>query len=151
MSNQTEDIQHTVALIKPDVVAAGRVGELITEIEHNPTLTLEAMWYIEPEASFWEAFYYMIAEEPFFQRQMEFMNSGRSVALTLSGENAINYWREWMGPTDPVKAKSDQPGCLRGRYGTELPRNAVHGSDSSAEARREALLLAKLFLTQADA
>jgi hypothetical protein len=59
-----------------------------------------------------------------------------TVALLLERVNAIATWRWLIGATDPNKA---EPGTLRQRFGgTELPDNAVHGSDSAENAAREA-------------
>jgi nucleoside-diphosphate kinase len=39
-----------------------------------------------------------------------------------------------MGPTDSTKA---EPGTIRGDFGTDIERNAVHGSDAPETARVE--------------
>ncbi|HCM60457.1 MAG TPA: nucleoside-diphosphate kinase, partial [Bacteroidales bacterium] len=40
-----------------------------------------------------------------------------------------------IGTTDPAKAA---PGTVRAEFGTDVRMNAVHGSDSPENARREA-------------
>jgi nucleoside-diphosphate kinase len=52
----------------------------------------------------------------------------------LEGENAIAKWREIMGATDPAKAA---PGSVRRDFGTNVERNATHGSDAADTARWE--------------
>lgn len=65
------------------------------------------------------------------------MTSGPVIAMILMGSNVIAGWREMMGPTDPVKARSEAPSTVRARYGTDSTHNAVHGSDSVDTARSE--------------
>ena len=62
------------------------------------------------------------------------MTSGPCVVMAIEGENAIARYREVMGPTDSKKAPA---GTIRNRYGTDIERNAVHGSDGSETAKVE--------------
>jgi len=62
------------------------------------------------------------------------MTSGPVVVCALEGENAIARWRELMGPTDSTKAPK---GTIRGDHGTDVERNASHGSDAPETARLE--------------
>ena len=57
--------------------------------------------------------------------------------MELVAPNAIQKWRQFIGPTNTLKAREEAPNSLRGRYGTDGTRNAVHGSDSPASAERE--------------
>ncbi len=65
------------------------------------------------------------------------MTTGPIVAMELVGPDAVNRWRNMMGPTDSQKAKEQGPHLLRARFGSDGTRNAVHGSDSAASAQRE--------------
>jgi nucleoside-diphosphate kinase len=74
------------------------------------------------------------AARPFFGDLVTFMTEGPIVAMCLEGEDAIRRWRDLMGPTDAAKAP---PSTLRGRFGTNIERNAVHGSDAPETAAFE--------------
>ncbi|CAM6000196.1 unnamed protein product [Sphagnum balticum] len=54
--------------------------------------------------------------------------------MALHKDNAIAGWRELIGATDSKKAA---PGTVRNIYGTDLGKNAVHGSADSASALKE--------------
>jgi nucleoside-diphosphate kinase len=79
-------------------------------------------------------FYAVHRERPFFAALVKFMTSGPIVVSVLEGADAIARNRRLMGPTDSSKA---EPGTIRGDFGTDIERNAVHGSDAPATARVE--------------
>ena len=81
-----------------------------------------------------KAFYAVHKERPFYGALVQFMTSGPCVVMAIEGENAIARYREVMGPTDSKKAP---PGTIRNRYGTDIERNAVHGSDGADTAKVE--------------
>lgn len=56
------------------------------------------------------------------------MSSGPSVAMSAIGENGMQRWREYIGPTDAEVAKVEAPNSLRAIYGTDITKNGVHGS-----------------------
>jgi len=62
------------------------------------------------------------------------MSEGPVFVMVLEGENIINHWRELMGPTNPHDAPMES---VRGKYGTDIGRNAVHGSDAPETAVQE--------------
>lgn len=65
------------------------------------------------------------------------MTSGPVVAMELMGVDAVNKWREMIGPTDSCVARKGAPSSLRARFGKDNTENACHGSDSLASAARE--------------
>ena len=79
-------------------------------------------------------FYAVHKERPFFGDLVKFMTSGPVVAMVLEGDNAIARWRDLMGPTNSNEAPA---GTLRGDFGTDIERNAVHGSDAPETAKLE--------------
>ena len=81
-----------------------------------------------------ESFYSAHRGKPFYQGLVEFMTEGPCIIAVLEKENAITAYRELMGPTDPTKAGD---GSIRKVYGADVRRNAVHGSDSPENARKE--------------
>ena len=81
-----------------------------------------------------KGFYAVHKERPFFGDLVKFMTSGPVIAMVLEGENAIARWRDLMGPTNSNEAPA---GTLRGDFGTDIERNAVHGSDAPETAKLE--------------
>ena len=126
-------LERTLAMIKPDAVAKGAVGPIITMMEASG-LKVVAMKMTRLTRQQAEAFYLVHRERPFYNPLCTFMSSGAIVALVLEGENAIKGYRELMGATDSRKAA---PGTIRHKYGTDNEKNAVHGSDAPETATVE--------------
>lgn len=126
-------IQSTLAIIKPDAVAAGNAGNIIQMIE-DAGFEVAALKKVRLTAKQAEGFYHVHRERPFFGSLVEFMTSGPVVLMILRAEGAIAKWRELMGPTDATKAGAD---TVRGRFGTNIERNASHGSDAPETAAFE--------------
>ena len=126
-------LERTFFIIKPDAVRAGNQWTILAEIEKNgfELLALKKLRLNRQQA---EGFYFVHAEKKFFGELVEFMTSGPVFVGALARENAIQGWRELMGPTDSTKAPAT---TLRGRFGTDIQFNAVHGSDSPENARIE--------------
>ncbi|MGA7742515.1 MAG: nucleoside-diphosphate kinase [Polyangia bacterium] len=125
--------ERTFAIIKPDAVAKNAIGGIITAIEAAGlrVIGLRLLRMSQVQA---EGFYGVHRERPFFRSLVTFMTSGPCVVMALEGDNAILRWRELMGPTDSSKAP---PGTIRASFGTNIERNAVHGSDGPDTARFE--------------
>jgi nucleoside-diphosphate kinase len=126
-------IERTFGIVKPDAVAKGAVGGVIDMIEKGGlrVIALRMTLMSKPEA---EGFYAVHKARPFFSALIGFMTSGPCVVMGLEGENAITRYRELMGPTDSKKAPA---GTIRGQYGTDIEKNAVHGSDGPDTAKFE--------------
>ena len=133
MQESKVEMERTLAIIKPDAVAAGVIGEVIRRIE-GEGLTVAAMRLARLSERETEGFYYVHRQRPFFGSLVKFMTSGPCVLLVLRGTDAVVRWRNLMGSTDPSKA---EPGTLRSLFGTNIERNAVHGSDSEDSASFE--------------
>jgi nucleoside-diphosphate kinase len=126
--------ERTLALVKPDAAARpGATGEILRRIEEAGlrVIALKKLRLTESQA---QGFYAVHRQRPFFGDLVKFMTSGPIVAAVLEGEGAIAKWRELMGPTDSEEAP---PGTIRGDFGTDIERNAVHGSDAPETARVE--------------
>ncbi len=123
-------MEQTLAIIKPDGVAQGVIGAIITRIEEEG-LRIVAMRMQHLTAREAEGFYYVHRDKPFFADLVNYMTSGPVVLMTLAGPDAIQRWRDLMGATDPRKAA---PGTIRRDMGTNIERNVVHGSDSKDSA-----------------
>ena len=126
-------MEKTLAIIKPDAVAAAQIGTIISAVELGglAIVGVKMLQLTKQEA---EGFYRVHRERPFFAALTSFMSEGPVVVLALQGENAIVRWREMMGATDPAQAAE---GTLRKALGSNIERNAVHGSDSPASAAFE--------------
>lgn len=125
--------ERTLAIIKPDAMEKGIVGEIMKRIDDASlkVIGMKMQWLDKPGA---EGFYAVHKDKPFFSSLCEFMTSGPSIAIVLEGDNAITTWRGVMGVTDPEKAEE---GTIRADFGTDIQHNAVHGSDAPETAKFE--------------
>ena len=126
-------MDRTLAIIKPDAVAAGHAGRIIAKLQDEGFVVrgLKMLRLTEVQA---QAFYAVHKERPFYGSLVEFMTSGPVVPLALERDNAVPQLREVMGATDVAKAA---PGTIRQMFGTSIERNAIHGSDSPENAALE--------------
>ncbi|MFA5498714.1 MAG: nucleoside-diphosphate kinase [Candidatus Cloacimonadia bacterium] len=122
--------EKTLLLIKPDAVKSRYIGDIITHIEHND-FHISAMKMLEMTKEQANRFYNIHQEKPFFDDLIQFMTSGPIVALILEKINAVEDLRKLVGNTDPLKAEENS---IRRKYGESVSRNAVHASDSVANA-----------------
>ena len=125
--------QRTLTIVKPDAVAKGVTGEILSRFE-KAGLEIVALKKLRLTQEQARGFYAVHKERPFYGELVEFMTSGPVVVGVLEGPDAIAKNRELMGPTDSAKA---EPGTIRGDFGTNIERNAVHGSDAPETARVE--------------
>jgi nucleoside-diphosphate kinase len=126
-------MERTLAIIKPDGVARGIIGEVIQRLESNK-LKITAMKMLKMNQEQAKGFYAVHEERPFFDSLTYFMSSGPIVVMVLEGENAIAKYREIMGATDYREAAE---GTIRKDFATDIEKNVVHGSDSSETAAIE--------------
>lgn len=129
--------EHTLALVKPDGVARGLVGEIISRIERKG-LKIRAMDLRTVSDELAAAHYAEHHGKPFYDSLVEFITGGPLVALVLEGERAIAGFRQLAGGTDPVEKAT--PGSIRGDFALVTQYNLVHGSDSPESAAREIAL-----------
>ncbi len=127
------ETQRTFAIIKPDAVAQKTAGQIIARIEESG-LDIIGLKRLQLDDAMAKGFYAVHKERPFFGDLVKFMTSGPVIAMVLEGENAIARWRDLMGPTNSSEAPA---GTLRGDFGTDIERNAVHGSDAPETAKLE--------------
>jgi nucleoside-diphosphate kinase len=126
-------VENTLAIIKPDGVARNLIGEIIRRIEARG-LKVKAMKLAHLSKKEVEGFYAVHKERPFFASLTSYMSEGPVVLMILSGERAIQAWRETMGATDPAKAPE---GSIRRDFGLSIERNTTHGSDAPETAAFE--------------
>jgi nucleoside-diphosphate kinase len=125
--------ERTLAIIKPDAVGSGVSGQILARIEENG-LRIIGMKRIQLSEQLAQGFYAVHKERPFFGDLVKFMTSGPVVVVALEAEGAIKKWRDLMGPTNSNEAPA---GTIRGDFGTDIERNASHGSDAPETARVE--------------
>jgi len=85
-----------------------------------------------PESA--KVFYLVHKDRPFYKDLVEYMTSGPCIPIALEKENAVADFRKLIGATDPTQA---QEGTVRKLYAKDKAENAVHGSDSDANAEIE--------------
>jgi|SRR5215475_1369090 len=125
--------ERTLAIIKPDAVDKGVMGEIITRIERSGfTIVAAKMIHLSPAEA--GGFYAVHRERPFYESLCAFMTQGPVLVMALDGDNAIARWRELMGATDPARAAT---GTIRKDFASSIEANAVHGSDSPETAAFE--------------
>lgn len=126
-------MEHTLLIIKPDAVAAGRVGEILAMVTGAglEPVALEMRCLADAEV---REFYAVHRGKYFYESLMGFMTSGPVVLCALTGEDAVTRLRTLVGVTDPQEAA---PGTVRSRFGTSVQRNAVHASDSIQNGQTE--------------
>jgi nucleoside-diphosphate kinase len=126
-------LERTLGIIKPDAVAAGHTGAILTLIEQNGfrIIGMKMRHLSQREA---EAFYEVHKERPFFPGLVKFMTEGPVLLLALESENAVVKWRRVMGATNPANAAE---GTIRKRFAENIERNSVHGSDALETAAQE--------------
>ena len=125
--------QRTLAIIKPDAVAASHVGDIIRMYE-SKQFKIVAARLVNLTKTQAEGFYAVHRQQPFFESLTTFMSSGASLVMVLEGDNIITRLRLVMGATNPANA---DPGTIRKLYGTSIERNCVHGSDAPETAAFE--------------
>ena len=126
-------IERTFSIIKPDAVAKNNIGGIIQTFEQGGLRVIAARLTRLTEAQA-KAFYAVHKERPFYNDLVKFMTEGPVVVQVLEGENAVARNREIMGATNPEKADA---GTIRKLFGTNIERNAVHGSDAPETAKEE--------------
>lgn len=126
-------MNQTLAIIKPDAVASGKAGLVLAHLE-AAGFTLRAARLTRLNRAQAEAFYAVHAERPFYESLVSFMTSGPVMPLVLEAEGAVARLREVIGATDPAEAAD---GTVRKLYAESKERNAIHASDSDANAAAE--------------
>jgi nucleoside-diphosphate kinase len=125
-------IERTLSIVKPDAVAKHATGAILAQCE-RAGLRIQATKMLRMTKRQAEAFYAVHRTKPFFDDLTTFMSEGPIVVSVLEGESAIARYRKELGDTNPAKA---EPGTIRKQHGTNIERNAAHGSDGPETAGR---------------
>jgi nucleoside-diphosphate kinase len=127
------EMEMTLAILKPDSVAAGHAGKILAHLLAEG-FELRGAKLLRLSVAQARSFYEVHKERPFYASLVEFMTSGPVMPMVLARQDAVAHLRQVMGATDVAKAA---PGTLRALYGTSIERNAIHGSDSPENAAAE--------------
>ena len=123
----------TFAIIKPDAMRNGYLGKIYDRIIAD-NFTILGAKIIHMSKAQAQEFYSVHKGKPFYEELTKFMSSGKSMVLALEKENAVDAWRETIGTTNPQEAEN---GTIRRDFATSIGENAVHGSDSDDNAKKE--------------
>ncbi|MDE2793229.1 MAG: nucleoside-diphosphate kinase [Gemmatimonadota bacterium] len=126
-------MSQTLTIIKPDAVGNGTAGRIIAQLE-SAGFTLRAARLMTMTPAQARSFYDVHRERPFYESLVAFMTSGPCIPMALEAPDAVRRLRQVIGATDPAEA---DPGTVRALYAESKERNAIHGSDSDENARRE--------------
>jgi len=123
----------TFAIIKPDAIKNNHTGKIYDHILSTGFEILGSK-LVKMTKSQSEGFYEIHRDKPFFEELTTFMSSDKCMVLALKKENAVQDWRDTIGATNPEESED---GTIRKIYATSLAENAVHGSDSDENAKKE--------------
>ena len=123
----------TFAIIKPDAIRNNNTGKIYDRILSSNFKILGAK-IIRMTKQQAQGFYEIHKSKPFYEELTNFMSSGKSMVLALEKDDAVASWRKIIGATNPAEADK---GTIRHEFATNLSENAVHGSDSDENARKE--------------
>ena len=124
-------MEQTLAIIKPDAVAARYTGRIIQRIE-EAGFQIRAMRLLHcPRPKLLRR----ARERPFFGSLTSFMASGPVVVLALEAEDAIKKWRALMGA--PIRPRRRRARCARS---SALDREQRHARIRRARTRRRSKL-----------
>lgn len=123
----------TFTMIKPDAVGAGNTGA-ITKLIEEAGFKIVAMKKTQLTKERAGQFYAVHKERGFYNELCDYMSSGAIVPMILEKENAVESFRKLIVATDPKKA---DPGTIRNLFAKSIEANAIHGSDSDANAEIE--------------
>ena len=125
--------ERTFSIIKPDAVANNTIGGVVALLEKGGLRVVgQKMLHMTKEQA--QGFYAVHKERPFYGDLVTFMTSGPCVVQVLEGPDAVKKNRDIMGATNSKEAAE---GTIRKQFGTDIERNAVHGSDSPDNAKKE--------------
>jgi len=135
-------MERTLVLVKPDAMERNLGGAILDRLE-RAGLKIVALRTLKVDEALARKHYAVHVEKSFFKELLAYITSYPIIAAVFEGPNAVEVARKTMGATNPEKADK---GTIRQDFGLDLQRNAVHGSDSPANAEIEI----NLYFTQKD-
>ncbi len=132
--------ERTFVLFKPDSVARGLVGEILSRIEKKE-LRIIGLKLIKMDENLAEKLYSIHRGKKFFNELIRYVTSGPVIVMAIEGNEAVRMVRKIIGSTDPIEAEM---GSIRGDYGSDITYNLIHGSDSLKTAEKEMKIFFKI-------
>ncbi|KAI4457693.1 nucleoside diphosphate kinase [Holotrichia oblita] len=130
--DQSESLERSLIMIKPDGVRRVCIGKIIARLEQRGfKLIAIKMMYATDELL--NQHYKDIKKKPFFPEVLSYIKSGPVIPMVWEGENIIEASRKLIGKTKPIESP---PGTIRGDFWLDKDMNILHGS-SSVEAAKE--------------
>ncbi|MBC6314928.1 nucleoside-diphosphate kinase [Listeria grandensis] len=126
-------MERTYVMVKPDGVARGLIGEIVSRLEKKG-LTLVGAKLMRIDEALATQHYAEHVGKAFFPDLLAFITSGPVFAMVWEGDEAVAMARLMMGKTNPLEAEQ---GTIRGDFAVHMNRNVIHGSDSVESAKRE--------------
>ncbi|NLP01189.1 MAG: nucleoside-diphosphate kinase [Fibrobacter sp.] len=155
-----KELDQTLVLIKPDALKNSLTGYVLSLLsEFHTGLCFAGTKVVNVTRMLAEEHYTEHRGKAFFPSLLEYImglshypdeqNKRRVVALVYQGVDAVAKIRAIAGPTNPLVAREQKPGCVRS-LGTLFPikdnsgniidqrmDNLIHASATDAEAERE--------------
>jgi len=129
--------EKTLVLVKPDGVAEGHIGEIISRFERK-RFQISALKVVNATDEQLRQHYREQVEKPYFHEIETYMKEGPLVAIIVTGTDVVKAVHNLAGKTRTYDA---QPGTIRGDFAHEYPdgilRNIIHTSDSRENAHHE--------------
>ncbi|KAJ3017395.1 UNVERIFIED_CONTAM: thioredoxin domain-containing protein 6 [Siphonaria sp. JEL0065] len=129
-------VEHTFAMLKPDAMNPGIIEETMALLYHHrfTVNAVQKIWLNRDQAA---ELFRESEKMDYFERLLDYITCGPVLAMNISKPDAINSWRDVVGPRDPKDARADHPKSLRGLYGQDRLINTFHASDGPVSAARE--------------
>ncbi len=132
----------TFVIIKPDAIARGLVGKIISRFEQRSMFfefvairIKDAVWCKQQYNKVLLACESGRLDMQIYERLEDFMVGSPLLGIILGGDSVIDRVRYMIGPTNCLDAF---PGTIRGDFGEESGcHNLVHSSDSEEAVDRE--------------
>lgn len=127
-------MEQTLVLVKPDGVARGLVGRILTRFEEKG-LFISGLKLLQVDEAAARNMYSVHEGKHFYEPLVAYITGGPLVAVVVEGKGAIAMVRALAGPTFGSAAP---PGTIRGDFAVSNRYNIVHASDSTESFEREA-------------
>jgi len=124
----------TCVIIQPSAVIADQASHIIQQIiDQGYEISGMGMFEMRPQeaAEFLEVYKDSVS---FYKQKVAELSSGRCIAIEVRCEEAVKTFRETAGPWDVDMARELAPQSIRGQFGQDNARNAVHCTDLPSDA-----------------
>lgn len=137
-SNNTATMDNcTCCIIKPHAVKARQVGMIMDHIisQGYEISALRTLFFDKTQAEEFLEVYKGVVPE--YQDHVLQLCGGLCVAMEIRAQDAVETFRVTAGPWDVEMAKELRPDTIRGKFGVDRIRNAIHCTDLPDDAELE--------------